>query len=152
MRYRLQGVAWAILMYIVFTGLLGCGTDSESVRLIEVDEENCTVEVWSAVEVRITCPDGSQASIFQGKDGADGQDGEKGEQGERGARGPKGETLVQPGKLAYIGAYCGKTVLEAYDKLYIINGTLIQLNEQWLKVSNTCQVRYIDGDVEFSTP
>lgn len=130
------------------------------------DGISCTItELENGAE--ISCDDGETVVITNGTNGKDGQDGQdgvagkdgidgkdgqegaKGEQGEQGEKGEKGE----PGKIVnarpvYVGYYCSRVVLLISNIHYIIHGQLIPLTKDWLKVSNSCKVRYKNKTVE----
>jgi len=104
-----------------------------------------------------------------GERGTDGTNGEPGEPGTVGPQGPAGESCsliedvdavyVQCGdsvvKLAdrkdpepvYVGNYCSRVVIRIGDVHYVAYSGLVRLTGKWYKVSNTCSVRVVDGEV-----
>lgn len=140
---------------LILLMLYGCGDLRKSEEIVGEpgkDGESCTVTQYDD-GADISCPDGTIAHIYSGKDGVDGQKGADGENGKNGidgkdgADGKDGTNGIdgEDGKNTltpiYVGYFCGRVVLYLGDTYYINNSQLVPLSNTWYNVSTSCKVK-----------
>jgi hypothetical protein len=98
----------------------------------------CTVR---AVEdgALVSCGE-DEVLVRHGAEGEKGDTGDKGEVGEKGDRGKAGR--VETETLIYQGYACNRTIVSLGKTWYVIHGALVPINDNWIKISSTCSVRY----------
>ena len=113
-------------MIVMSVFLFSCGTE-------EPPERTCIVTNTSE-GASIRCPDQPAVVVKNGTDGLDGTRGEDGTIGE----------------VEYLGYFCSRVVLRIKKQPYIIYGQLIPIYDTYLKIGNTCKIRYNKkkGEVE----
>ena len=130
--------------------LMACGKQEHvERRVVEAgtpgaDGKGCTVTQYDD-GANVECPDGTTAHIYHGTAGADGLDGTDGKDGQDGVDGKNGTSVTTP---IYVGYYCSRVVLKLGNIRYVNHGQLIPLNDKWLKISSTCEIRFKQGKVE----
>lgn len=99
-------------------GLVGergpAGADADECHVTEVDQG-----------VLIACPNQEPKLVRHGSDGANGQPGEN-----------------YATELVYQGAACGRTIVSLGKQWYVFHTELMPINNVYVKISNTCSVRY----------
>jgi len=48
----------------------------------------------------------------------------------------------------YVGYYCSRNVIKIGHKVYLISSGLVRLGKKWTYVSNNCDIRYKNGQVQ----
>ena len=83
-----------------------------------------------------------------GLDGTDGTDGQDGSPGATGDTGSQGQAGIAGTQFILKGDFCGGSVFSIDGSHYILDSVFILLTSSWLRITNNCDIRYINGTVE----
>jgi hypothetical protein len=141
-----------IIYIVIIATLIGCSFlyGCENGGKMTVLNNTCSVITNNDKSVTITCPDNSNATLFNGVDGLPGRQGDKGEIGQIGNTGPQGipglkgleGTMGPPGQ----DGAAGQNGQETLD----VNGTRLQSLQRQLTGADGTKT-YIDIGVFYDT-